>query len=588
MRFGLGPVVRYELITTARRGRFYIARVAYGLSLLVLLGNEFRGFDAMHPAGGTAEEVQTFAESAFIQFAWAQGMALMCLIPALIAGVIADEHQRKTLHYLLASRLSSAEIVLGKLGARMVHVAAFVALGVPVVCLLALYGGLNPENVCFIYIGTFSTVVFASGLCILISIMARRPRDAILAAYSIGAVWLVVPLWIEPIARFLDDGPLWWVRPINEWVLMTNPAIVWESTPVRFIQFGRLRTGWFLGGFATIFYWMVALQLILGVLFLTLAVLGLRPLRGSSWPGAQPQTGWWSRLAARAQAFTRAKATAALTRNELLTTPVDRPSCGDDPMIWKERHTSSGGGLRWLGSRPIVLFFSVLLGCYLLDVASPVVLHAFSGQGGWFRTEVTEALRGSSMVLAVLGMLGIAASAAVSLTGEREQDTWTSLATTLLTPAEIIRAKQFGALWSARRVGLALLVIWAVGLLLGAIHPVGVLACALYIAVIAWLVAATGVLASSFARNSTRALITTFILLLILSGISRWPWVGWRLLFSGEEVKWSGSQSPFEAFGQFEAVQIALGFVLFLAIHVVIALLLFLAADRRLHATWGR
>jgi hypothetical protein len=33
MRFGLGRVVRYELITTARRGRFYIARVAYVLSM---------------------------------------------------------------------------------------------------------------------------------------------------------------------------------------------------------------------------------------------------------------------------------------------------------------------------------------------------------------------------------------------------------------------------------------------------------------------------------------------------------------------------------------------------------------------------
>jgi hypothetical protein len=30
--------------------------------------------------------------------------------------------------------------------------------------------------------------------------------------------------------------------------------------------------------------------------------------------------------------------------------------------------------------------------------------------------------------------------------GRREQDTWISLATTLLTPAEIVRAKQFGCL----------------------------------------------------------------------------------------------------------------------------------------------
>ena len=63
------------------------------------------------------------------------------------------------------------------------------------------------------------------------------------------------------------------------------------------------------------------------------------------------------------------------------------------------------------------------------------------------QAEVSAWLRTASVALAVLGMLGVAASAAVSLTGEREQDTWISLATTLLTPAEVIRAKQFGAVW---------------------------------------------------------------------------------------------------------------------------------------------
>ena len=151
----------------------------------------------------------------------------MCLIPALIAGVIADEHQRKTLHYLLASQLSSAEIVLGKLGARLVHVGSFIALGIPVVCLLALYGGLNPENVFYVYLGTLMTVIFTSGLSILVSIMAQRPRDAILAAYSLEALWLLAPILIHPFSRDLG-GSLWWVRPVNDWVLLTNPAFVWE------------------------------------------------------------------------------------------------------------------------------------------------------------------------------------------------------------------------------------------------------------------------------------------------------------------------------------------------------------------------
>src|SRR5207247_1074992 len=117
-----------------------------------------------------------------------------------------------------------------------------------------------------------------------------------------------------------------------------------------------------------------------------------------------------------------------------------------------------------------------------------------------------EALRDSSSALAVLGMLAVAASAAVSLTGEREQDTWVSLATTLLTPIEIIRSKQFAALWSARRIAVALLIFWAAGLLLGAIHPLGALAAAWIVLSCAWFIAAVGVYVSARARNSTRAL----------------------------------------------------------------------------------
>ena len=186
--------------------------------------------------------------------------------------------------------------MLGKLGARLVHVATFVALGVPVVCLLALYGGLNPDNVFYVYLGTLSIAVFASGLSILISIMARRPRDAILVTYGIGALWLLVPVWLQYIAHYMG-GSLWWVGPVNDCGLMTNPLFVWghATNQIFFMTRGGFRAGWFLGQFTWVFYWMVGLQSALGLLFVALAVLGLRPMRGNAWPGGQPQTGWWSR-----------------------------------------------------------------------------------------------------------------------------------------------------------------------------------------------------------------------------------------------------------------------------------------------------
>jgi hypothetical protein len=63
--------------------------------------------------------------------------------------------------------------------------------------------------------------------------------------------------------------------------------------------------------------------------------------------------------------------------------------------------------------------------------------------------------------------------------------------------------------------------MWALGLLLGTIHPLGLMAAAAYVALVAWVIATIGVLASSLAKNSTRALVMTFITLLIYTAISQ-------------------------------------------------------------------
>ena len=227
----LGPVFRFELITTARRKRYYVARVVYGLFLLFSLGSQYgRGdwsrYATVNLTRDSIAEMNEFAQQMFAALTWAQGVALLCLVPALLAGVIADEAQRKTLHYLLASRMSSTEIVLGKLGARLLHVGVIVLMGVPIVCLLALYGSLDPWEVTYVYAGTFSLVLFVSGVSLFVSVLARRPREAILVAYVLIFVWLLLPQVILPLAHHMG-WPLNWVEPVNEFVLMMNPYDVW-------------------------------------------------------------------------------------------------------------------------------------------------------------------------------------------------------------------------------------------------------------------------------------------------------------------------------------------------------------------------
>jgi hypothetical protein len=343
-------------------------------------------------------------------------------------------------------------------------------------------------------------------------------------------------------------------------------------------------------GFDWQFATMAMLQAFFGLLFMGLAVAALRPLRGSSWPGARPQTGWWTRIHARYRQFVEARATAALTRNELLASRTTRPPCGDDPVAWKERYTRMGGGLKWLGSRPVALFFIVLLGCYLFDVAFPV-FRGFTLD--WWRVhtwqQINSALRSSSAVLAALVMLPVSAAAAASITSEREQDTWTSLATTLLTPREVIRGKQRGAVWSARWLGIGLFSMLGAGLLLGAFHPIGLFAALTVLAASVWLTSAIGVLVSSLARNSTLAAFFTFFAMSIFIWASAWPYVFWQVLASYADIRFmlSGSVPLGQAHSNFVTPPFA-GAAVIALVNSILASLFTLWSMTRLAATWGR
>jgi hypothetical protein len=199
------------------------------------------------------------------------------------------------------------------------------------------------------------------------------------------------------------------------------------------------------------------------------------------------------------------------------------------------------------------------------------------------------ALRTSSFALAILAMLPISAAAATSLTSEREQDTWTSLATTLLTPLEVVRAKQFGAIWSARWIGIALLVLWGSGLLLAAIHPIGLLASLAILASSAWFVAAAGVFASSLSRTSIRALFVTFLVMFGVMLASGWPMLLWSSLASYGDMKYllTGNVPGGLARSSFITPSFA-AVTATTALQVFAGTLLTLGSTKRLRSTWGK
>src|SRR4051794_5483541 len=165
----LGPVFERELAITARRARSYALRSGYGLALLVVLAAGYRnalGTD-LDPRMPTEARVSAFARGLFRDLVLVQGAAVVFLTPALVADAIAGEAQRGTLGDLLTSDLTAAEIVGGKLAARLLHVGVLGVAGLPILLLTGLLGGLEPALVFGALAATLSTAFFLGGLSVL-------------------------------------------------------------------------------------------------------------------------------------------------------------------------------------------------------------------------------------------------------------------------------------------------------------------------------------------------------------------------------------------------------------------------------------
>ena len=310
----MGPIFRAELLRTARRARSYILRFVYGAILLLLF---WSGYEATFAGAqsATIAAVAQFALTTFLIFAIVQLVTALVLIPPLFGGTIADEKQRKTLHYLMASQLSSTEIVIDKVLGRFPHLAILLAMGLPIVSILGLIGGVPAEYVVIAFIGTASTCTFAVALTVMVSTLARRVRQAVLAAYVLLIAWLLVPTFLELFGSRLYSVAYQRISQVNTWLVATSPFGVIVNALI------RARPRLILWSVMTDFAWMVGLQLGCAALFLFLAIWRLRPVfrRQEETPARRT---WFGGSGARRR------------RRRWL----DRPACGNDAVLWKERY----------------------------------------------------------------------------------------------------------------------------------------------------------------------------------------------------------------------------------------------------------
>lgn len=473
-----GPIFTYELLTHSRRSRYFVIRTLYGLVLLFSL---LSSYDAAYAASMDVNQVARFSSAFFSSFANLQLVAGLLLAPAMAAGTIATERERRTIEYLFVADLKNSEIVLGKLVARLLEVFALLLVGIPVLALAMLLGGIAPEALIVAMVITASSVVTAVAISTVISVFSKRAREAVTRAFLVLLVLLIVPAMLYPLRSqtitFYDT----FIAPVNQQLLAANPFFALNIA----LSAG---SGVMAGTPADLVLLLLRNQAVVIVAAVALATLVVR------------------------RVHMRHRVVAPKRRARLMRSL--RPTLGNAPMLWKELFAEPAAAQLGTTGRiaMIVLLIGVLGPTFFMFVSTVV-------SQGWNDPELYQgfATMMGTMVCAGLLLL-IAVRAAGSVTSEKERGCWEALIVTPLSAHDIVGSKLLGSVFAARW-GLAIvLVLWGLGVVVDPRFVVVVpflMGTLLLLAVFAGLV---GLTTSLTHKTTLRAMGTTLLIGIALGG----------------------------------------------------------------------
>lgn len=510
-----GPVLFYDMVRTARRNRYVVIRTLYAAFLLLLL---FWVYSLVSESGVDNRAMAArMAEDFFETMMVVQLVAVVLLTPAYLGGAIAEEKERRTLEFILATDLRNQEVILSKLGSRLASLALFLLTGLPILSLLQFLGGIDPNLVLLGFAVTGLTMLGTGSVSLFHSVLLRRPRDAIGATY----LMLVAYLALATLCLVIKVGPGWkWA--LQDWfpegskaldaiadVIGVVTDVINAGSPIALIvevglagPKGTLATTLpgLLRNYAA--FHVVVAALCLGWSMARLRVVGLRQTVG------------------------RVR-TARETR-------MLRPPVGELPMLWKE---TLEGRLKlswplWLAGVPLVLLTIGIGGYICSDYLLVHLADLFFGNWARLRDVVNPNqhslardmnvwARITGGCVACIGLMWTAVRASTGISSERDRQSFDALVTTQLHSEGVLGAKLLGSLIGARLGFIWLAAILLLACLTGGLHPL-----ALPLTLGAWLIYATffamvGLFCSMVCSTSTRATVAT-VLFSIGLGVGHW------------------------------------------------------------------
>src|SRR5207245_864686 len=206
--------------TAARRWQMYAVRALFVAVLLLAVTLVWaKNVEPSTRFGPDRKAYEKMGEALFYAFVGTQLAVILLAAPAATAGTVCLDKARGNLLHLLVTDLTSREIILGKLFARLIPTLGLVLSSVPVLMACGWFGGLDLEALLGAYAVTAGVAVFGCSLTLLLSVWGRKTHEVLIGAYLAETLLLLAypaALMIEhhlALTRAFISDMLFWTNP---------------------------------------------------------------------------------------------------------------------------------------------------------------------------------------------------------------------------------------------------------------------------------------------------------------------------------------------------------------------------------------
>ncbi len=234
-----GPLFDKELRVASRQGRSYLMRFVYAGLLTGFAAGVWYFFVAWDSRGSLANQMSRLAAAGTfitVTIVWFQFVTSQFLAVTLLSGAIGEEIRKRTLHVLAVTPMSGLQIVGGKLAGGLLRVVMLLAISLPLLALVRVFGGVSWDYIVSGMCVTFTALVFTGAL----SLLSSAFYGTVLAALVPGAWFCVLCLLLDiliawlaqfsPVIREIGTPVLLLVNPTDVLLARTRAALAAPSS----------------------------------------------------------------------------------------------------------------------------------------------------------------------------------------------------------------------------------------------------------------------------------------------------------------------------------------------------------------------